>query len=94
MKITVNQWHIDHGIAADCQKCPVALALFEQTRVPWNVSFESFKKGGGTIAYFGRLTIELPAVVGRWIYDFDSPETADGLRKPEPFSFDFNWSPA
>lgn len=30
MKVTVKQWHIDHGQKKDCNKCPIALAVAEK----------------------------------------------------------------
>ncbi len=38
--INVFQRHIDHGIAKDCGKCPLALAIEEMTGTPCQVGVE------------------------------------------------------
>lgn len=76
MKIEVTQEHIDSGIPAACNCCPIALAISEETG-------ESVTVGGEAVHFQGRSLI-LPREVSAFIHSFD----ADG--EVEPFSFELD----
>lgn len=83
--IKVEQRHIDAGKRAECDKCPVALALLDTIPEadvahvePPNVYVEL--DGGGA------LTGNLPREAELWINDYD--EQDDGY--PTPFEFELD----
>lgn len=87
MLINVTQDHIDRGVASDCEKCPVALAVFEA--VPGcvyadvsdaGVMCHQENKETGAIRV---LKIRTPYSVFSFYSAFDSG------REVSPFSFEF-----
>lgn len=63
--VKVTQEHIDRGIPADCESCPVALALRDASPGPWSV-------GAYNADYMlSERRIRLPLTVTEWIYRFD-----------------------
>lgn len=88
--IRVEQKHIDKGESGNCKKCPVALAIAEQTEY----------KGARVLGkYFRPLknrndetlkVVYLPKEVANWITDFDFKCTfLSAKSKLEPFTFEF-----
>ena len=76
--ISITQDHIDQGIRASCNKCPLALAIKEifpdkKILVGYNVVFVN--------SYIG---IELPEDLMEFIYSFDSGK----LVEPREFQLD------
>jgi hypothetical protein len=79
VKIEVKQEHLTKGERADCQNCPVALALNEATSCYWSVDGISARNCHTDMYY--SLPIEVRTKIGL----FDS----NVLVKPFSFEFDY-----
>lgn len=86
MLINVTQDHIDRGVKEDCEKCPVALAVFETvpgcvyadvSDIGIKVHIRDVANGG-----YGVSTTKAPASVPAFYAAFDSG------RPVKPFSFE------
>jgi hypothetical protein len=85
MIINVTQEHIDKGEAGRCSKCPIALAIQEQTKyVGARVDRIKFYKS--EIDLLLRLGKELPVEAVEFILWFDSRM----LHRIKPFSFELH----
>ncbi len=62
--IKVTREHIDKGIAVNCQKCPVALAVQEAFPKAWI-------HVGADVVSMGPITYNLPHHITKWIDEFD-----------------------
>lgn len=75
MRIEVTQGHIDEGKKADCNRCPIALAIAQHVKVSFKV--------GNWLVHFGALgSSSLPSNAFCFIQKFDSGQPVS------PFSFD------
>lgn len=79
MKITVTQEDISHGIAKDCEECPIAHALERALGCRSYVERDSFfyRKDGRFTA-----NLPLPEIASAFIAAFDAGQPV------EPFSFE------
>lgn len=75
--IHVNAEHIRHGISQECCHCPVALALFEQTKTPYVVA-------GCHVVGLDKVEIPLPENARAFIAAFDEGEPV------KPFAFEID----
>ncbi len=75
MRISVTQDHIRRGERYMCMRCPVALAVSEQT-------IAVFVKVNKTNIRVNGQTFRIDTGVRRWIKDFDVGDAV------EPFSFE------
>lgn len=74
VNVEVTAEDIAQGVAADCQRCPVALALKRATGEDWRVgSYEAEKVA---------IRVPLPMRVRAWTLALDTGEPV------EPFSFE------
>lgn len=78
MLVHVTQEHIDKGIASDCKRCPIALALLATNKFGNLVVVGPVTPSGKWYAN----DHELPEAVGKFAESFDL------LEKVEPFTFE------
>lgn len=87
MIIEVKQKHIDEGVAIDCGRCPVALALNEATKKEWIISnrWMCYKDCDQYPGFGWSEDTQVPPTVADNIRKFD----VDGIM--EPFSFEIQF---
>jgi hypothetical protein len=73
MLVKVEQKHIDNGARRSCRRCPIALALREQTGTLWVVGSAFASEGEVKPAWKGvsKRIKTLPDAVIRFFYEFD-----------------------
>jgi hypothetical protein len=86
MQVSVTSQHIEHGVVADCQHCPIAVALaalgFDVTVDPTRVVFYSRADDEGEFIGDVLGEVKLPWAARRFLRRFD-------LGKPvQPFVFE------
>ena len=78
MKIEVNREDIESGVRADCDLCPVALAIVRSAEVGCEVGSYFVTLFAGS----GKKMVELPLPAMRFIQRFDA------CKPVSPFTFD------
>jgi hypothetical protein len=79
--IQVTQEDINHGLAGDCEECPIALALYRA------LSVAGVRAGTGGVTLYREGTnamVALPVAAVRFIGRFDHDELV------EPFEFELD----
>jgi alpha-ketoglutarate-dependent taurine dioxygenase len=82
VKIQVTDQDIAHGLAGDCEECPIALAIYRALSATAGIRVGT----GGVTLYrdHANAMVALPAAASRFISRFDHDDLV------EPFEFDLD----